>query len=190
MKVLLETFFSPFNPVKWKWYFGKTAIGVPYFFPRVWKKATPKLAVEYALKEIKKTKQYNERNPNSQRAIKSFEGLYEYGLKLLFSFPKKVGFDFCDLGWKTKWSDTDYRFEYNPVISFVFFGYQIAVQFVADSHYWEAFLYYYYNTKGTRRERVKQLKENFNQTFKKYSKDKMEVIDYYPQHLKKKYHDV
>ena len=33
--------------------------------------------------------------------------------------PKKIGFDIVSLGWKTKWSQ--FRFEWAPVISFVFF---------------------------------------------------------------------
>jgi len=39
----------------------------------------------------------------------------------LKAIPRKIGFDFCSLGWKTKWSDDDFRFEYCPRLSFVFF---------------------------------------------------------------------
>lgn len=35
--------------------------------------------------------------------------------------PKRIGFDFVGLGWKTKWSEDDFRFEWAPVWSFVFF---------------------------------------------------------------------
>lgn len=58
------------------------------------------------------------------------------------AIPKKFGFDFCGLGYKTKWSSDDYRFEWNPVWSFVFFGYQIAICFVGESELWEGWLYY------------------------------------------------
>ena len=37
----------------------------------------------------------------------------------LKAVPKKIGFDFVPLGWKTKWDS--YRFEWSPMISFVFF---------------------------------------------------------------------
>ena len=58
--------------------------------------------------------------------------------------PKKIGFNFVGLGYKTKWSDTDYRFEYNPLWSFVFFKWQIAVLFKVPhpEHYWVCWLTY------------------------------------------------
>src|SRR5690349_21002029 len=43
--------------------------------------------------------------------------------------PKKIGFDFVGLGWKTKYDS--YRFEWAPVWSFVFIKWQIALIFVA-----------------------------------------------------------
>jgi len=56
--------------------------------------------------------------------------------------PKKFGFDFVGLGYKTKWSRTDYRFEWEPIWSFVFFGFQIALIFRAPhpEHYWVCWL--------------------------------------------------
>lgn len=39
----------------------------------------------------------------------------------LKAIPRKIGFDFVTLGWKTKWEETDYRHEWNPIWSFVFF---------------------------------------------------------------------
>ena len=58
--------------------------------------------------------------------------------------PKKIGFDFVGLGYKTKWSDTDYRFEYGPLWSFVFFKWQIALLFEVPhpEHYWGCWLTY------------------------------------------------
>jgi hypothetical protein len=81
----------------------------------------------------------------------------------LIASPKKIGFDFVDLGWKAKWTSTDYRFEWNPVWSFVFFGYQIAITFVSiePHHYWECWLYYSRETKGTPKERLEQAKKGF-----------------------------
>jgi len=60
------------------------------------------------------------------------------------AIPKKIGFDFVGLGYKTKWSDTDYRFEWGPLISFVFFKWQIAVMLKVPhpEHYWVCWLTY------------------------------------------------
>ena len=100
-------FSGPFKRTKLKWYFGKIAIGTPYFLPRKWVDDTSKPGY-------------------------------------LKSIPKKIGFDFVKLGWKTKWEEDDYRFEWAPLWSFVFFKWQIAVIFQApeQEHYWECWLYY------------------------------------------------
>jgi len=101
--------------------------------------------------------------------------------------PLKVGFNYCSLGWKTKWSDTDFRHEWNPVLSFVCFGYQIALTVYSpySSHYWEAWLYYEYATDKTKskRERVAQCRAEHNQTWISGE----ETIDYYELILKSKY---
>jgi hypothetical protein len=117
----MRVYFSPFKPPAPRVYIGKTAVGVPYFYPRVVDKKSNKFR------------------------------------------PKKIGFDFVDLGWKTKWRDTDYRFEWSPVWSFVFFGYQIAITFVPiePHHYWECWLYYSRETKGTTKERLEQARKEF-----------------------------
>ena len=145
---------SPFKPFSIKWYVGKTAVGVPYFFPR---------------KTVKS---------------KTKPGYLEFK-------PIKVGFDYCCLGWKTKWTNRDYRFEWSPVFTFVFFGYQIAmiISHKHPSHYWEAWLYYEYATDKTKskRERVKQCRKEFNQTWRVSSQGKEEVVDYYELILKPKY---
>jgi hypothetical protein len=101
--------------------------------------------------------------------------------------PIKVGFDWCSLGWKTKWSDTDFRHEWNPVFTFVFFGYQIALTIYSPhrSHYWEAWLYYEYATDKTKskRERIEQCRKEHNQTWTVSGGE----IDYYEHILKPKY---
>jgi hypothetical protein len=105
--------------------------------------------------------------------------------------PLKVGFSYCGLGWKTKWTNTDFRYEWGPVLSFVFFGYQVAlmVGHKHSSHYWEAWLYYEYATDKTKskRERIEQCRKEFNQTWKVSSMGKEEVVDYYQRILKTKY---
>ena len=101
--------------------------------------------------------------------------------------PLTVGFSYCSLGYKTKWSDTDYRHEWNPVFSFVFFGYQIALTVYSPyrSHYWEAWLYYEYATDKTKskRERIEQCRKEHNQTWTVAGG----TIDYYEFILKPKY---
>jgi len=104
--------------------------------------------------------------------------------------PKKIGFDFVGLGYKIKWSSTDYRFEWAPLISFVFFKWQIAVIVTApeQSQYWEAWLFYNRDTKGTPKERIEQCKEEFSLTYISHKKDGTKnVIDYYDLILKDKY---
>jgi hypothetical protein len=191
----LKTYFSPFKPLKLKFYIGKTAIGTPYFLPRVWKKATPKQATEAALKEIKKIKEYNERNSYvdgfEPRKIKPFKDYYDEKIKCQFASSKKIGFDFVGLGWKNKWSSTDFRFEWSPVWSFVFFGYQIAIIFEApeQDHYWESWLYYELATNKTKttKERVEDMRKNLSQKWIKWVNGEEITIDYYTIILKKKY---
>ena len=105
--------------------------------------------------------------------------------------PKKIGFDFVRLGWKTKWSADDYRFEWAPLWSFVFFKWQIAVIFVTSnpSPYWESWLYYEYSTDKTKSkaERIAQCRKKAPQTWIVHEKDKETKIDYYNEILKKKY---
>jgi len=187
----LKVLNSPFKPFRVRFYAGKTQVGIQYFLPRKWVKATPELAKKAALETIKFEKQWNERNPNYARKIKSYEDIYQEKLTYRFPIPLKVGFSYCGLGWKTKWTDTDFRYEWGPVLSFVFFGYQIAlmVGHKHSSHYWEAWLYYEYATDKTKskRERIEQCKKEFNQTWKVSSMGKEEVVDYYQHILKTKY---
>jgi hypothetical protein len=187
----LKVLNSPFKPFNVRFYAGKTQIGTPYFLPRKWVKATPELAKKAALETIKFEKQWNERNPNYARKIKSYEDIYQEKLTYRFPVPLKVGFSYCGLGWKTKWTDTDFRYEWGPVLSFVFFGYQVAlmVGHKHSSHYWEAWLYYEYATDKTKskRERIEQCRKEFNQTWTVSSMGKEEVVDYYQRILKTKY---
>jgi hypothetical protein len=190
----LKALNSPFKPFKLKWYIGKVAIGTPYFYPRKWVKATPERAKKAALDEIEKIKQYNERNAQNEgfkpRVIRPFEDYYKEYLKHTFAVPKKIGFDFVGLGWKTKWSDTDYRFESAPVWSFVFFKWQIAVTFIApeQNHYWTAWLYYERNTDKTKSksERIEQCKGEYPMVWSVYTKEGTEKVDYYTKILKEK----
>jgi hypothetical protein len=95
------------------------------------------------------------------------------------------------LGWKTKWTNVDYRFEWSPVWSFVFFGYQIAVTVKAPEEfsYWESWLYYEKNTdkNKSKKERIEQCRKEFPLTYIRYSKEGEEKVDYYEKILKNRY---
>ena len=103
--------------------------------------------------------------------------------------PRKIGFDFVSLGWKTKYDN--YRFEFSPMISFVLLNWQMAVTFVAPydvDHYWESWLYYTRETKGDTAERIAQCRKKAPQTWTSYHQNGTnETIDYYNLILKKKW---
>jgi len=189
----IKAFNSPFKRPKLKWYFGKIAIGTPYFYPRKWVKATPKLAMEAALREIEDTKRFNELNEKNgyQKKVKSLDELVADKMKYRFPIPKKIGFDFVPLGFKTKWTNTDYRFEWSPLVSFVFFKWQIAIMVIPEKqdHYWEAWLFYENNTDKTKspRERIEQCKEEFPLTYISSNGKEKKTINYYDVILKDKY---
>lgn len=104
---------------------------------------------------------------------------------------KKIGFDFVGLGWKTKWTDTDYRFEWSPVWSFVFFGYQIAITFIPDEvyHYWECWLYYVNHTDKNKstKERLEQARKDFPCEWTSYSNNTEITTCYWDKILKDKW---
>ena len=188
----LKVLNSPFKPFKVSMYVGKTQVGVPYFYPRKWVKGNNRLITLAVTSEIAAQKKWNELNPNDARKIKSFEELFQEKKNYNFAVPLKVGFSYCSLGWKTKWSYTDYRFEWNPILSFVFFSYQIALTFGSPygSHYWESWLYYEYSTDKTKskRERIEECRRNYPQTWWVSLKGgTKETIDYYDLILKRKY---
>jgi len=103
--------------------------------------------------------------------------------------PRKIGFDFIGLGWKTKWGE--YRFEWSPVWSFVFFKWQIALTFIAPEldNYWECWLYYTRNTDKSKstKQRLKQAREEFPCVWYLYDQDgTCQTICYWDFILKKK----
>jgi len=155
----IKVFNSPFKRPKLKWYFGKIAIGTPYFFPRRWVGRWVD----------------NPDKPGYQKAV-----------------PKKIGFDFVGLGYKTKWSDTDYRFEWGPLISFVFFKWQIAVMLKVPhpEHYWACWLTYENDTDKdlSTEARIKLAKEINPEVWTSSKGDgKKETICYWDKVLKDKW---
>ena len=178
----LKVLNSPFKPFKVSFYIGKTQVGVPFFYPRKW--------VKFGEEDIKR----------AMADHRSKKGLVQVSDKQLYdtyknynkAVPLKVGFSYCSLGWKTKWSSADFRHEWNPVLSFVFFGYQIALTFYSPyhSHYWEPWLYYEYETDKTKskRERIEQCIKEAPETWTSSRYDEEPVTtDYYTKILKSKY---
>jgi len=126
--------------------------------------------------------------PRKMIDSKTKKGYYE------FKDKKWFGIDFVGLGWKTKWSDTDYRFEYAPMFSLVFLKKQFCIFLHVDepNSYWESMLYYYHNTLQNHRwkDRVDKLKHDFPQTWTSHTSDgKVTRINYYTTILKEKYAD-
>ena len=189
----LKTFVSPFKRPKLQFYLGKTAIGLPYFYPRRWVKATPALAHEEALRQIKRVEDFNTRNAKNgtTQSVPDYDTAYNNAMRCQFPVDKKIGFDFVELGWKTKWSATDFRFEWAPRVSFVCFGYQFAVTVVApeQDHYWECWLYYELQTDKSKsaKERIAQCRKEFPCIWTSRKDGVEESIDYYKKILRKKY---
>ena len=182
--IFLKALNSPFKPFKLKWYIGKIAIGTPYFFPRKWVDLNEKEI------EVKAKEKYDKLNEEfkTKVTLEHYKQQYKDTQK---TTPKLIGFDFVGLGWKTKWSGTDYRFEYAPLISFVFFKWQIALMFIAPEpdHYWTSWLYYEYNTNKSfsKRKRIEQCQKEFPQNWTQYKNGNKETINYYKFILKEKY---
>lgn len=187
----MKIYFSPFKFFLPKFYIGRTKIGVPVFYPRKWVKATPERAHKAVLEYIAREESYNKMNPEHARKIRPYEEVFQEKMRYEYAVSKKVGFDFVGLRWKTKWSDTDFRFEFNPVWSVVFFGYQIALIFAPENcyHYWECWLYYNFATdkKKTVKERLKQAREEFNCTWTSHSNGEKTTTNYWDVVIKDKY---
>lgn len=188
----MKIYFSPFKFIFPRLYIGTIAIGTPYFFPRRWVKATPELAHKATLDYIKDTEDFNKRNPQYPRKLKSYEEIYKDKLKLSYPIPKKIGWDFVPMGWKTKWTRIDYRHEYNPIWSFVFFKWQITLIFSPEhyTHYWECWLYYSNNTDKNKnvKERIEQARKEFPCIWTTYTDDNRKTnICYWDVILKNKW---
>lgn len=102
---------------------------------------------------------------------------------------KKIGFDFVGLGWKIKFDR--YIFEYAPLISFVFFKWQIAVIVKAEEqdHYWECWLAYELDTDHslTKRERLDLAMKRHPCVWKRSSGGVSTVTNYWNKVLKSKW---
>lgn len=169
----LKIYFSPFKRPNVFFYFGKIAYGTPVFYPRVWKKMSYSVRYEKAEKELNKRIDLAKRN-NSEMPTETLDMIAERIKDNLMAYPKKIGFDFVPLGWKTKWSTSDIRFEWNPLWSFVFFKWQFAIIFtgakpksefqdayLVDDLYWEMWVYYSKCSDKTK-SKIERVKETFD----------------------------
>ena len=182
----LKILFSPFTLFKIKCYVGKVQIGTPYFLPRKWVKLNKEDCLRKATQDCQ--------NPQHIKYGFDPESISHEYANWTKPVPLTIGFNYCSLGWKTKWTSTDFRHEWNPVYSFVFFGYQIAITIYHEhhSHFWESWLYYEYATNKTKskHERVEQCRREYPQTWTSHKHNKEPITtDYYTKILKPKYNN-
>ena len=101
--------------------------------------------------------------------------------------PKRIGFDFVSLGYKLKMKE--FRYEWNPIFSFVFFGYQFAITIRPEEadHYWECWLNFEYRTDKSKswKERIKESRIAFPCIW--YGENEPRYVCYWDKILKKKY---
>jgi hypothetical protein len=189
LKYIIEQFrwikalFSPFTPFKIKWYVGKTQVGVPYFLPRKWVKVNQADCLKLATENTQK-KGHIHYGKDPTTIMDEYKNYTK-------PVPLKVGFSSCGLGWKTKWDQYDFRHEWNPIISFVFFGYQIAMTVYHEhhSHYWESWLCYEYRSdkNKSKRKRVNFCRRKSPQKWSTGHGENKVVTDYWDLILKPKY---
>lgn len=102
------------------------------------------------------------------------------------------GINYCSLGWKTKWSDDDYRYEWAPKLSIVILKRQFVVTLVVvePTHYWESWLYYEHHTdkSKSKEERLIECMSKFSNIWTSYYLDgTQKTFNYYKVILKDKY---
>ena len=180
----MSVFTGPFKKPKLKWYFGKVTLGTPYFYPRRWRNITKEEAKASADEKFQKLI-----DAGIEPKQNIWDGFYQSSIRSQRAVPKKIGFDFVPMRWKTKWEDADYRFETGPIWSFVFFKWQIALTFPVEemNHYWECWLYYTYSTDKTDtvKERLEQSREEFPCKWtRSYGVGKTETVCYWDVILK------
>lgn len=162
-----------------------------------------KYRIKYLLEELSFLKIYN--SPFQKPKINVYWGDIAVGVP--YFLPRKLvktergfiskpikyfGFNWCGLGWKTKWSTEDIRFEWSPVFSLVILGKQLAIIFTHKhpDHYWTAWIYYDKHTKKSlsQEERLKDCIESFPLVYSVWKKGEPEQkINYYTKILKPKY---
>ena len=161
-----------------KFYLGKIAMGTPHFLPRKWVKLTEQDCIDKAEKM----------NAKLDKKVTKPEQYKNYTKPVTI---KWLGINIIGLGWKTKWSNTDYRFEYPPMISIVLCKLQFCIWIKAphEDHYWESWLYYHFSTDKTKSkvERVQQCIKECPQIWTSYKGEVKTNINYYEHILRNKY---
>lgn len=205
---------SPFVFPKFSWYFGKVTCGVPYFLPSKWKKYTEKDIINEWKKFQIELKEHTEKFWNKECSLtpeqfiagyngQSFQSFRNHRIGKERRIPKKFGFDIISWGWKTKYDD--YRHEWNPGLSIVFFNRQLSLMIhpfhknhpCMDDQYWEGFLWWgdsknpkHYGHKPSIEERLRWIQEQDSCTLghKEPGDKEYTWTNYYYDILKKKYH--
>ena len=187
----LKVLNSPFRRLRLKWYFGEITHGTPYFLPRKWVKLSKQECTD---KLNEKVKYFNSLNKKCPYTIDSFKNITK-------PIPiKYFHWTFTSLGWKTKWTSHDYRFEWSPSLSIVIFGKQLFISILPNIEkykrfnqdvmkincYWESWLNWEYNTDKTKskEERFKELIYKHSNT---WGSEQKGWTDYYYHILNKKY---
>ena len=67
--------------------------------------------------------------------------------------------DLVPLGYKTKWTESGYRHEWNPIFSLVVLGSQTAISFELDPRVWESYLIYENCTEGVPLNRLRKCRK-------------------------------
>lgn len=185
----MKIYFSPFKFFWPELYIGKIAVGTPYFLPRRWKKYKGKVLIKEAKKRVA-DEPYDFALDGSAFKVKDYEHWLRELKHYSYAIPKRIGFDFVSLGWKTKWSEHDFRHEWNPIWSFVFFKWQIALAFIPEhcTHYWECWLTYRNTDKKLSTcERLTEAMEKNNCVWQITKNGKTVKINYWEKILKNKY---
>jgi hypothetical protein len=106
---------------------------------------------------------------------------------------RKIALNFYEINWEiNEFKPNSFLFISSPNITFTYFNtqYILSLESPAKHFYWEAFLYYYFNTdwKLNTKERIKQCIENYNLIFNDYlGNNKHQINNYYYKILKSKY---
>lgn len=181
---------SPFVKLKWefKWY-KKPTLGTPFFLPGKWIKFDKKHAIEWAKERV------GEQTPKFKNYL--FEDIVNYAMQHM-SRPvsiKYFGINCWSLGYKSKWLDTDIRFEWGPGLSLILFGTQLVIyptpncDFYSISDYWEAWIIYNKHTDKTKsiKERLRESMELYPAKWIRYKEGKQISVNYWNYILKDKY---
>ena len=108
---------------------------------------------------------------------------------------KYFGVNYWSLGWKTKWSAKDVRFEWGPGLSIVLFGTQLVIYPTPDcdnntlDHFWEAWIVYNKLTNRSKsiEDRIMDCINLYPDKWIKYDNNKEIQINYWKYILKDKY---